>query len=217
MGDLKVGDVIYGPDGKPTNITYITDTMHDRKCYKVEMVNGEIITADAEHLWTWYDPSYSDIITENTEFLIKRLEAYKTSTNQPSIFKTKCLEFEKKEVPIDPYLAGVWLTGKWRAPTSNQLQCYIDHSEKIIELLDEAGIIHDPFHFTRAIIPRLGRIRIPGLNSIFKAVKFNAKTRRIPSNYIFTDVESRLKLVQGIFDRRGHAYVSGRVTLKILA
>jgi hypothetical protein len=51
MGEIKQGDVIYGNDGKPTSVLFATDVMLDRKCYEVVFDNGEIIVADAEHLW----------------------------------------------------------------------------------------------------------------------------------------------------------------------
>lgn len=51
MGELNVGDIIYGKNGKQTKITFITDTMYDHDCYNIEFTHGENIIADKEHLW----------------------------------------------------------------------------------------------------------------------------------------------------------------------
>jgi len=51
MGEVNVGDQLLGDDGKPTIITFATDVMFDHDCYDIEFDNGEIITADAEHIW----------------------------------------------------------------------------------------------------------------------------------------------------------------------
>jgi hypothetical protein len=36
LSNLNEGDTVYGPNGKPTEITYVTNTMYDRPCYKIE-------------------------------------------------------------------------------------------------------------------------------------------------------------------------------------
>lgn len=51
MGDLQVGDAVYGPDGKPRRIVAATEVMHNRPCYAVEFSDGETIIADAQHQW----------------------------------------------------------------------------------------------------------------------------------------------------------------------
>ena len=43
MGDLRVGDYVYGADGKPTRITYVSETFLDHDCYEVEFEDGEKI------------------------------------------------------------------------------------------------------------------------------------------------------------------------------
>lgn len=51
MGDLQVGDLVFGADGRPCTVTGAFDVMHNRPCYEVEFSDGSVITADADHLW----------------------------------------------------------------------------------------------------------------------------------------------------------------------
>src|ERR1039457_2908742 len=54
MADLKVGDLIFGADGKPYHVTFATEVMYGRPCYDVVFSDGSILRADGEHQWlTW--------------------------------------------------------------------------------------------------------------------------------------------------------------------
>lgn len=55
MGDLRIGDSVYGPDGKPTKIIEKSDVITDEDCYEVVFSNGEKITAGANHDWNVFD------------------------------------------------------------------------------------------------------------------------------------------------------------------
>jgi hypothetical protein len=51
MGDLNIGDIVYGGNGKETKIVYVSETFYNHDCYKVYFDTGEEIVCDAEHLW----------------------------------------------------------------------------------------------------------------------------------------------------------------------
>ncbi len=51
MGELNVGDYVLDKNGNPTQVTYVTPTMYDHKCYEVTFSDGEVITCDADHNW----------------------------------------------------------------------------------------------------------------------------------------------------------------------
>ena len=51
MGDIRVGDLLIGADGQPTRVTAATNVMYGRPCYEVRFSDGEVVVADAEHLW----------------------------------------------------------------------------------------------------------------------------------------------------------------------
>jgi replicative DNA helicase len=51
MGELAVGDLLLGADGKPTRVVAATEIMLGRPCFEVEFSDGTVIIADAEHQW----------------------------------------------------------------------------------------------------------------------------------------------------------------------
>lgn len=54
MGNLNVGDFVFGTGGKPTEVLAAHDVMYDHVCFEIEFDTGEVIVADAEHLWHTY-------------------------------------------------------------------------------------------------------------------------------------------------------------------
>jgi len=82
MGELKVGDIILGSDGKPTTITAVTDIMQNHDCYKISFDHAKPIVADADHQWEICHQSKedSDIITTS-----KLKELLKQNCEQPYI------------------------------------------------------------------------------------------------------------------------------------
>jgi len=51
MGQLRPGDMVYAPDGQETRVVAVSPIMYGHQCYEVEFDTGEVIVADAEHLW----------------------------------------------------------------------------------------------------------------------------------------------------------------------
>jgi len=51
MGALRVGDVIFGSDGRPTTVLGAHPVRYNRPCYEIEFSDGTVVTADEHHLW----------------------------------------------------------------------------------------------------------------------------------------------------------------------
>ena len=51
MGELEVGDNVFGPDGNPCRVTGTSEVFTDHDCYELTFSDGTKITADADHLW----------------------------------------------------------------------------------------------------------------------------------------------------------------------
>ena len=51
MGEVAVGDHLFGADGRPTRVVAATDVLVGRPCFEVEFSDGTVIVADAEHQW----------------------------------------------------------------------------------------------------------------------------------------------------------------------
>jgi hypothetical protein len=208
MGDIQVGDTIYTPKGTPTEVTFITETMKNRTCYTIEFSHGEKIIADAHHLWTWYDPGYEDLITENTEYLIKRFTKFKTANVKISMDHTKLIEFEKKPMKLDPYLVGLWMGND---PEVNQLRCYTHEYTRYNEMFKSHGLTMSELTLRRHS-KRLGMYSVNNLEFMVKPVL--NKDNTLPDDMLINDSETRLQLIQGIMDVCGSVTDTGYCTFK---
>lgn len=110
MGDLCVGDVIFGSDGQPVTVTKAHDIMHNHDCYQVVFSDGSQIIADIEHLWTveYRDENGEwESVTLTTEQI---LASYKTK--QVEVYwipEIGVVQYPTRELPIEPYAFGVRL------------------------------------------------------------------------------------------------------------
>lgn len=106
MGNLSVGDAVFGSDGMPTKVNGIFP-QGNQKCYRVEFYDGTHVRCSADHLWEvsrrTMDGSPKTMVV-TTEYLIPRIHMYswQIRTHAP-------LEFPHNYLPIHPYILGVLL------------------------------------------------------------------------------------------------------------
>ena len=202
MGDLCVGDYVYGLDGSPTQVTFATETMYNHKCYKVTFDNGEVITADAEHLW---NVSYrrNDNVTKTTEELVNILKQEKGGKRGVSIPVSSPIEFTPRNIPIDPYILGLWL-GDGHS-SSGTITCHVDdypHYKNVITGFKISEFKPDKRR------PTTGRFTIYGLRPLLRKIGV-LNNKHIPTDYIFTSIHDRLQIVRGLMDSDGYAMKCG--------
>lgn len=118
MENLKVGDTVFDKDGKQCKVI-VKSEVHHNPCYKIHFSKDISIVADEEHRWlinfsTHPNTKYkgqlrSEIMT--TRELYEYLQTYnpKNQYQVPKIYINKELELDEKELPIDPYILGLWL------------------------------------------------------------------------------------------------------------
>lgn len=115
MGDVRVGDVLLGADGRPTRVTAATEVLTGRPCFEVEFSDGSVIVADALHRWVTStraerraDRRTASVRT--TEEIAATLHC-RTGDQRPnhSIAATAALDLPEARLPLPPYALGVWL------------------------------------------------------------------------------------------------------------
>lgn len=143
MGELKVGDVIYGPDGKPTTINFITDDTPDMVLYDIKFSTGETITACEDHLWNIstsdWQRNKNAVRTLSTKELVPVHNKLHNRAKPERIFieHTKCVEFDAQEVPQDPYEYGLQVQDK--ISTEYLLNSKETRTELLCALMDTSG------------------------------------------------------------------------------
>ena len=108
MGDLRDGDEVYAPDGQPTKVLKVHPINLNRPCYEVTFKDGQKVVTDAEHFWAVSDRSGGR--TRQRVMTTKEIaDANWYGKNRFRVPVTEPLQMPEQNLPVDPWLLGMWL------------------------------------------------------------------------------------------------------------
>ncbi|MCK9435600.1 MAG: phage terminase large subunit [Synergistaceae bacterium] len=199
IDELKVGDFVFHPSGKPIEVVWCSDIFKDRESFIVTTDDGASVVADADHEWSVRLCRKRDHVYKNhtTKYLADR-----SCDRNAKIPKHEALLLEKKSLPIPPYTLGVWLgdgSSHYGAITQDPTD---------MEFVDKK-INSDGFKTRRSENSRM-YLGILGLIKKLRAHKL-LKNKHIPDEYLLADRHQRLSLLQGLIDTDGHVAPDGQV------
>ena len=206
MADLQVGDYVFAVDGTAAEIITTSEVKTDHKCYKVTFEDHSEIIADAEHLWSVATNKRQGLLNITTEkmalnFKHKRADGkgveykYRVPINAP-------VEYSKKELPVNPYMLGVWL-GDGES-SGARISCGVNDLEEMTRLINSVGEIITSVREDKTCL----RMNIKMLSP--KLRKLNLlNNKHIPQIYLQSSVEQRLELLKGLMDTEGTCGKSG--------
>jgi hypothetical protein len=231
MGDIKVGDQVISRDGKPTKVVGVYP-QGIRPIYKISFNDGTSTFCDKEHLWavntinqrnrktkkdgkgiylapdnTFKTISTSDMI-DNVKVWGNRRLNYKVPNVQP-------IEFDKKDLLIDPYLLGVIL-GDGCITTDNQPHFVTKDIEIINEVSKVTNIsvteqireIEKEIDGELVLVKRsLTKVSLLGIKNLLTSLALygtNSSSKFIPKDYLYTSVSDRVSILQGLVDTDGY-------------
>lgn len=227
MGEIKVGDHVFDEQGKPCRVVATTKIMYGRPCYKVRFSDGAEIVADAEHEWftlarqtrrpngkRWRTEDY----IHTTEDIRQTLNV--TWKSKGGVFRNHSvpvagpLELPEAELPIPPYLLGVWL-GDGHSATASMTCSYSDI--EIIEHLKAEGIDvrewkssnKNSGHFAFGNGDRRQTLRNNSWQAKLRALGL-LHNKHIPQSYLRASIEQRISLLQGLMDTDGYVSKAGQ-------
>lgn len=109
VGDIKVGDYIFGKNGKPTRVLNIYKNIE--KIWRITFADGRTIDCCGEHLWEYYARGQKRI--ENTQTIYKRAQqlknGFKLLSGKGWIFEiptNEAVEYPEQFYGISPYEFG---------------------------------------------------------------------------------------------------------------
>lgn len=149
MGEIEVGDEVFHPRGYPVRVIAATDVMHGRPCYAVEFSHGDTIVADADHLWLTNaridKPGFGTSRNRHnspgerirtTKEIAETCRCGARQDRNHSVPVCAPVQFAGAELPLDPYVLGVWLGDG----SSGSAAVAVGHNEpQMIENLVAAG------------------------------------------------------------------------------
>lgn len=219
FGDLRPGDYVFHPSGKPTMVTK-THPVGQWDTWEVELSDGTVETFTGEHLFAVEEfvgkskrvRRILDVRTMAREGLVfdRPLTKGSTKATEAGVGKfalpeTEPLAFPERDLPVDPWVLGYWLgdgtTGRGEATAD------VDDIPHVRERLRAAG--YDIGGIWEKKEGGRGRkFSILGLvGDLRKAGVLNEK--HIPDAYLYSSVEQRRALIQGLMDSDGYVDKKG--------
>ena len=234
MGDIKMDDLVIGSDGKPTKVLGVYP-QGKRPIYKVEFNDQTMTFCDEEHLWavnSRNNRSANTTIQVNGKSKHIKIPNFKYT---PKITKEiinslhfrdgelnyripiiKAVQFNKKELPINPYLLGVLIGDGGLTQSSIKFTSVdIDIINKVRNIIN-----NDYVRLSLKQISNTISYSITGksgkTNELYKVIKdfglnVTSNFKFIPNNYKYSSISDRILLLQGLLDTDGYASKSGRV------
>ena len=235
MGDLQVGDKVFGIDGRPTKVlgVYPQGMKHS---YKVTFNDGSSVICNDEHLW-----SVRNLRGHTTDgpYRVMTLQDILDTgfkRNDPSnkwyVKVGDAVRYPKVNFNVDPYVVGALLGGGLlsdsKAPVefSSSDEYIID---KVGQLLKSPGrkqkgqqniwsfLLPQPVtcadvHATRGRPPRKYYHAVDLMDKYTSDGIFGCRAheRHIPAAYMRGSVPQRVALLQGLMDTNGLLFVKGR-------
>ena len=218
LGDLKVGDFVFGRDGKPTKVLGVFDQGF-LEAYRIVLSDGRSTICNGEHLWTHYSNTTSFLITETLSSMLQRkIYLGNGRGTRYSLPTNDGVEYREKELPIDPYVIGIFLgdgccTGRDLTLSSGDEEIV----KSVTKLCNFSG-------YKKVSNKNYSWYFYDSNNSIIKTRDFfkdfpeligYCGEKKIPDVYLYASKEQRLSLLQGLLDTDGGiTYANGRYNIR---
>lgn len=194
MKDIVVGDIIFGGDGNLTKVQHISD-IHYNPCYKIIFDTNDSIICDHEHKWITSKRlskfKYKD--TEYTTDELFGLISCDKLRKEPLRIKSVGINMGCDiELPIDPYILGVWLCGGIVTNMNEDLWDEIEkRGYKLGEDISGGSSGLATFKTINNLRGELNKLNL--LNN-----------KHIPDLYLRASFSQRLDLLRGFMDTDGY-------------
>ena len=207
--DIKIGDSLFSPTKGIVTVTNIP-VNSKMDIYKVTLVDGRIIEASDNHIWSVYKGT-SKTLTEITTIDMLN-SGVKTKWNQSRFFipEHNGVEYKTANLPIDPYVMGLILS----EGSIRRNHCF-RNGVQISSSYDDMKFYDSVIPYVVKHIGNIGfswHVYISNCKDYmikYKLYGTNSHTKFIPNDYLYSDRNQRLELLKGLMDGDGHATKKG--------
>ena len=206
LGDLEVGDFVFGRDGRPTRILGVFDQGY-LEAYKITFVDGRSTICNGEHLWTYYSDTTPFLVTETLNSMLQRnIYMGKYATPRYAVPLCGAVEYSEKQYEIDPYVIGVLLGDG--CCLEERLTISSGDEELIKEVCDICGFAsygraHEK-NYNWIFTNKEGkRVATRKFLANFPEIMGHSYEKRVPEQYFYGSVAQRFSLLQGLMDTDG--------------
>ena len=209
MGDIRIGDELVAPLNRERSFVTGIYPQGVKPIYKVTTSDGRTTRCGLEHLWRVYtEKQVYKHRRGRGGFFVKTTKEIKEEflDKGKSVYLPVALPYlgKEKDLPIDPYVLGVWLGDGCRGHSvitiSNDEP---DIIEKVANRLDATYRIHVAASYSNLIHQNdLTRKTLSSLKS-FK-LDIYSRERYIPQEYLHASIGQRMDLLKGLMDSDGN-------------
>lgn len=212
-GDLKVGEYVFGRNGKPTKIIAI-HPQGIKKIYRVKFDDRTSTLCCSDHVWTLYGrqqrrKKLNSFVELTTKEIIEKgvlRPNGKTTAKQWSLPDILPVQYSKKKIYIHPYLMGYWIGNG----AANQSRVTTNDREVIDHILALGfNCTEGKKQGTKAIA-----LYLRGLKKDFSKYDVftkNSHQRYIPLDYLENTIDVREELLRGLLDSDSEATQKGSI------
>lgn len=246
MGELCVGDRVYDEQGQPCNVTAIFDEWPER-AYRMRFNDSSEIVCGGEHQWVTWDGNARKAFNRSEKVGKSALPAdwptwrsgsrrnchgpeVRTSDeiagslniaqgHNHSIPVCSPIELPDADLPIDPYVFGIWL-GDGNATTANITTA----DAEVLDEVEAAGyavkrVPSTPYGYR---IGGTGHTRDAATGQMTANSSLESELKRLgvmgdkhcPDLYLYSSAAQRLAVLQGLMDSDGCASGEGKGTVE---
>ncbi|PRY38423.1 hypothetical protein CLV58_109150 [Spirosoma oryzae] len=227
IGDAQVGQQIYGADGKLTTITGVYP-QGVQPVYQMTLRDGRKLYCGLNHNWyVWNNRKFSgrgvyevkttrELLVDYKKEIDQRPNRYETQHSKYAIPTAKPVEYSEKNLPVDPYILGIWLScgdDRHTALITSDRQL-----EKVwCDFAKQSGLTCN--RWKKKWVGHPEEVIIKGPKNCLHCNPLRKQltelgllcNKHIPELYKKASVSQRLALVQGILDGKGSFNASNNV------
>ena len=217
MRDIKVGDYVFGKNGKPAKVTN-TYNHSNVEMYRITFSDNVSVECCKDHLWQIHDQHGIKVVdtkwfTKKDQFgNVRKDNLFSTGSGSYKYWIDRCapVEFESQSIPIDPYVLGALLGDG--SLTSNAVG-FTSADDEIVNRINKKLRSGYTLHSSKSmsnidynIIGDKGKVNTIKRDLInLNLWHTTSHTKFIPDIYKYNSIKVRTEVLQGLIDTDGYA------------
>ena len=215
MGDLQVGDKIFGADGSQVSVTAIYEHPNE-DIYKVSFSDGRFSLCGKDHLWAiqkyWTDQVTVMTTEEIIESNYKYYDSYRSKRDGEDrwIYNYKVqllsspVEYDHTDVPVHPYVLGAFIGNGCCTSKELAISSGDDFVPNKIAAILGCITRKNPANYTYYFYDNGKRLKTYDVfKDIPEILNKHSHEKSIPNIYIHNSLDIRTQLIQGLMDTDG--------------
>ena len=219
VDEIKVGDMIFGKNGKPTKVIGVHPQHEKKEVYEVNLMDGRSVLCCADHLWEvrcdkWKANNGYKALTTKQLIDYGVRDRYTNNCN----FKIDLcapVDYEEKNLPIDPWVLGAVLGNG--CLTQSALEYSSGTAEipsRIAEIMGWEYRKNSDFNYTYTFKDKDGHTVKTSdfLAELPELIGKKSHDKSIPEIYMTSSIDQRLAIVNGLLDTDGSVATCGSMS-----